>query len=96
MTRLEYFLVQQALTVLGEAKSTQYHTQRFNYAQIVLQSPSNAAQDASTMIAGSTNIVAATSYDLPSDSSTCTATDGAFLSQISAWWNNLASIEQGT
>ena len=93
MERVTAMLAMVAGTILNEPGSTAYHGQRANYAQGVVRSPQMAANQGGPQIVMGVNIVAATTYDEETKTSTCTAADIDLQSQIVTLWNSLAGID---
>lgn len=80
-------------TILNEPGTTPYHPQRAAYAQRVVQSPQQASFQAGPQVVMGVNVVAATVYDEPSKTATCTIVDIDLQSQIVTLWNSLAGID---
>jgi hypothetical protein len=79
--------------VLGEAGVTPYHQSRAFYAQRVVGGPSQAATQAGPQVVMGVNVVAATTYDEATKTSTCTIADIDLESQVTTLWNALAGID---
>jgi hypothetical protein len=99
LDRVQYLMTQVALVVLAEVNTTPNHTLRVQLAHQVLNSPGQAAVNASVTIVGSANLVAANTTVIPANPETGTpqtattdATDAAILSQISTLWSALAGV----
>jgi len=91
--RVATTLCVQATTVLAETGVGATHAQRAQYARIVVQNPTNAANLAAPYLAGSTNIIGTITIE---DSGVATSvTDAALLSQIATSWDILAGIDSG-
>ena len=80
-------------TVLSEAGTTPYHPQRAMYAQNIVHSPQQTANQAGPQIVMGVNVVAATTYDEVNRVSVCTIADIDLQSQILTLWNSLAGID---
>ena len=93
MERVTAMLARVAGVVLGEAGSTPYHQSRAFYAQRVVGTPQQMATQAGPQVVMGVNIVAATTYDEATKTSTCTAADIDLESQITTLWNALAGID---
>jgi len=93
MERVTAMLSFVAGTILNEAGTTPYHSSRAAYAQRVVQMPQSASSQAGPQIVMGVNIVAATTYDEETKTSTCTAADIDLQSQIVTLWNSLAGID---
>jgi hypothetical protein len=91
MERVQACLVKTAAGVLNENPGAFYGPRTF-YAQRVMQAPRQATDQAVTPIAMGTTIIATTTYDEGTKTSTCTATDAELETQILALWNVLAGI----
>jgi hypothetical protein len=91
MERIQASMVKVAATVLDENPGAHYG-QRTAYAQRVMQLPRQQADQAGTAIVMGTTIIARTTYDEGTKSSTCTATDPEVEAQIASLWNVLAGI----
>lgn len=94
LQRLEYIMVTQASVVLAESNGTANHTERTNYAKLVLNFPTEYAQKASTLVSGGINVTSATTATPNDDTgvATFTTTDAALLSQVATLWNTLAGV----
>lgn len=93
MERVQAMLAFVTATILSEPGTTPYHAKRAEYAQRVVMSPSSAAYQGGPQIVMGVNIVAATTYDEETKTSTCTAADIDLQSQILTLWNSLAGID---
>jgi len=93
MERVTAMLARVAGVILSEPGTTAYHPQRAAYAQRVVQSPQQASNQAGPQVVMGVNIVAATTYDETTKTSTCTAADIDLESQITTLWNALAGID---
>jgi hypothetical protein len=93
MERLVAMLSFCCSTVLSEPGTTSYHPSRANYAQIVVRNPQQASQQAGPQVVMGVNVVAATTYDETTKTSTCTIADIDLQSQILTLWNSLAGID---
>ena len=93
MERVQAMMAFVSSTILSEAGTTAYHAQRAMYAQRVVQSPQQAANQAGPQVVMGVNIVASTTYDEETKTSTCTAPDIDLQSQIVTLWNALAGID---
>jgi len=92
MERVTAMLAMVAGTILNEQGTTPYHAERARYAQTVVTSPQMATNQAGPQVVMGVNIVAATTYDEETKTSTCTAADIDLQSQIVTLWNSLAGI----
>lgn len=93
MERVQATLAQVSSTVLSELANTPYHSLRAAYAQTVVRGPSSAAFQAGPQVVMGVNVIAATTYDEPNKSSTCTIADIDLESQIRTLWNALGGID---
>jgi hypothetical protein len=93
MERVQAMLAFVAGTILNESGNTPYHQPRAFYAQRVVNQPQICAQQAGPQVVMGVNIVAATTYDEETKTSTCTAADIDLQSQIVTLWNSLAGID---
>lgn len=93
MDRVVAMLARVAGVVLAEASDTPYHQGRAVYAQRVVASPVNAANQGAPQIVMGVNIVMTTTYDEVNKTATCTATDPELESQITTLWNPLAGLD---
>lgn len=93
MERVQAMLAMVAGEVLNEVGTTPYHQPRAFYAQRVVSNPQQAATQAGPQVVMGVNIVAATTYDEITKTSTCTAPDIDLQSQITTLWNALAGID---
>lgn len=91
LTRLAYSMVQHARTVKAEPASTPGHAGRTAYATTVINNPTFAAQQASTMIVGGTNLIGTVTME--DAGITTSVTDAALLSQIATFWDALAGLD---
>lgn len=97
MERVSAMLSRVAGVVLSEPGSTPYHPQRATYArQVVSQFSSQAAQQAGPQVVMGVNVVASTTYDEVTKTSTCTIADIDLESQITTLWNALGGIDTPT
>lgn len=80
--------------VLAE-QAVAHHAERAAYARQTIQSPDATARGAAQYIARSTNVTAA-GIDMTDQGPLALITDAALLAQISAAWNVLAGIDEGT
>jgi hypothetical protein len=92
MERAQAAMVKVAATVLDENPG-QFYAQRTTYAQQVMQLSRQYTDQASTAIVMGNTIIAKTTYDEGTKSSTCTATDTEMQAQVSSLWNILAGIK---
>jgi hypothetical protein len=93
MERVQAMLAFVAGTVLNEAGTTPYHSQRAQYAQRVVTNPPQAAQQAGPQVCMGVNVIAATTYDETTKTSTCTIADIDLQSQIVTLFNALGGID---
>lgn len=93
MERVQAMLARVAGVVLSEPGGTAYHPYRAQYAQQVVRSPQQQATQAGPQVVMGVNIIAATTYDEATKTSTCTAADIDLESQITTLWNALAGID---
>src|SRR5262245_997778 len=94
MERFEVMLARQAGDVLdSEAASTLLHKERAAYAQRVVANPVQAATAGGPIIVMGVNVVAATTYNDTTQTSTCTIADLDLQSQINTFWNRLGGID---
>lgn len=93
MERVTAMLAFVAGSVLTEPGSTPYHSNRAQYAQRVIQSPTMSGPTAGPQIVMGVNIIATTTYDEATKTSVCTAADIDLESQIRSLWNSLAGID---
>ena len=82
MERVQAMMAFVAGGVLSEPAGEPFHQSRASYAQRVIGNPVHAMQQAGTQIVMGVNIVAATTYDEATKTSTCTAADIDLESQI--------------
>lgn len=93
MERVTAMLSMVAGTVLNEPGTTPYHTTRAGYAQTVVRSPQMASTQGGPQIVMGVNVIATTTYNEETKTSTCTITDLDLQSQIMTLWNSLAAID---
>jgi len=93
MERVQAMLAFVTPTILGEAASTPHHASRAYYAQRVVSNPRQAADLAGPQVVMGVNVVATTTYDAETKTSTCTIADIDLQSQILTLWNSLAGID---
>ena len=93
MERVQAMLAFVTNTILTEPSNTPYHPARTAYAQKVVASPSQATSIAGPQIVMGVNVIAATTYDEATKTSTCTIADIDLQSQIVTLWNSLAGID---
>jgi len=94
MERFQVMLVRQAGDVLdSESDTTPLHSQRALYAQRVVSNPVGCAQAGGPVIVMGVNVVAATTYNETTQTSTCTIADLDLQSQIATFWNRLGGID---
>ena len=96
MERVTAMLARVAGVVLSEPGTTPYHPNRAQYAQRVVSNPGMASTNAGPQVVMGVNIVASTTYDEETKTSTCTAADIDLESQITTMWNALAGIDTPT
>ena len=96
MERVTAMLGRVAGVVLSEPGSTSYHPNRAQYAQRVIQNPGMAATSAGPIVVMGVNVIAATTYDEETKTSTNTMADIDLESQITSMWNQLAGIDTPT
>jgi hypothetical protein len=93
MERLQAMLARVCSTVLSEPKDTPYHMFRAQYAQRVVISPAQAAIQAGPQVVMGVNVIATTTYDEATKTSTCSIADIDLESQILTLWNSLGGID---
>ena len=93
MERVQATLAQVASSVLSEEGATPYHAGRAQYALSVTRSPQTAAMQAGPQVVMGVNVIAATTYDETTKTSTCTITDIDLESQIRTLWNALGGLD---
>ena len=93
MERVQAMLARVSGVVLSEAGITPYHQSRAQYAQRVVNSPQMAANQAGPQVVMGVNVVAATTYDEVTKTSTNKMADIDLESQITSLWNALAGID---
>jgi len=93
MERVQAMLAFCSSTVLSEPGATPYHAGRAVYAQAVTKNPLQAAAYGGPQIVMGVNVVAATTYDETTKTSTCTIADIDLQSQIMTLWNALAGLD---
>lgn len=94
MERVQVLLVKTAAqAILVEPATTAYHQGRAYYAQKVMQNPQQSATQAGPAVSMGINVIATTTYDEATKTSTCTATDPELESQIATLWNALAGLD---
>jgi len=93
MERTQAMLAFCSSTVLSEPGATPYHAGRATYAQQVTKAPSQAAFVAGPQVVMGVNVVATTTYDEATKTSTCAIADLDLQSQILTLWNALAGLD---
>jgi hypothetical protein len=93
MERIQAMLARVAGVVLSEPGTTPYHPYRAQYAQKVVNLPQQAATQAGPQVVMGVNVIAATTYDEATKTSTCSIADIDLESQITTLWNPLAGID---
>jgi len=93
MERVQAMMARVSGVVLSEAGSTPYHQPRAFYSQKVISSPASTAATAGPQVVMGVNVVAATTYDEATKTSTNTMADIDLESQITSLWNALAGID---
>lgn len=93
MERVQATLAQVSSSILSEAANVPYHSLRAAYAQKVIQNPSTMAFQAGPQVVMGVNVIAATTYDEPTKSSTCSIADIDLESQVRTLWNALGGID---
>jgi len=93
MERVTATMARVCSTILTEPANTDYHTLRAAYAQKVSQYPQQSATQAGPQVVMGVNVVAATTYDPTTKTSTCTIADIDLESQVRTLWNALAGID---
>ena len=93
MERIQATLAQIAPTVLSESAATPYHQGRAVYAQQVVMNPSMTALRAGPQVVMGVNVIAATTYDEATKTSTNNMADIDLESQIHSLWNSLAGLD---
>jgi hypothetical protein len=96
MERVTAMLAFVASSILTESAATAHHQPRAFFAQRVINAPQASATQAGPQIVMGVNIVATTTYDEETKTSTCTAADIDLESQIRSLWNALAAIDTPT
>jgi hypothetical protein len=96
MERVTAMLAFCCSTILNEPAATPHHQPRAYYAQRVTQNPAQAAQVAGPQVVMGVNVIAATTYDEATKTSTCSMADIDLQSQILTLWNALAGIDTGS
>lgn len=93
LKRLTGLVVAEALVVVDENPATQSHSQRRNFAQVVLNNPQATTRNMALTIANATNLVAEdTTFDFEAGCVVTSATDGEIRSQIATLWNAFAGV----
>ena len=92
MERVQAMMARVAGVVLSEPGNIPYHTDRARYAQTVVNSPQMATNQAGTQVVMGVNVIAGTTYDEETKTSTNTMADIDLESQITSLWNSLAGI----
>jgi hypothetical protein len=93
MERVTAMLARVAGVVLAEPGTVAYHPNRAQYAQRVIQNPGMASTQAGPIVVMGVNVVAATTYNEETKTSTNTMADIDLESQITSMWNQLAGID---
>ena len=93
MERVQALLALVARQVLNEAGTTPYHQGRAVYAQRVVANALQCATAGAAIIVMGVNVIATTTYDEATKTSTCTASDPELESQITTFWNTLAGLD---
>ena len=89
--RLSSLLTSEAIVVAGEDAGTEFHQQRRQLAQQILNNPTQMAYSLGPTIANGTNLVAGeTSYNFEAGAIETSASDAEIRSQISTLWNIMA------
>lgn len=93
MERVTAMMALVAGVVLKELGSTPYHQSRAYYGQTVVREPQRTSEQAGPQVVMGVNVIAATTYDETTKTSTCTIADIDLESQITTLWNALAGID---
>lgn len=93
MERVQAMLAKTAVDVLAEQSNTPYHAYRAQYAQQVIRGPQLSAQQGATVVVMGVNVIAATTYDEQTKTSSCSILDIDLQSQVMNLWNALAGID---
>lgn len=93
MERVQAMLARTSGEILSEPGNTPYHAYRAQYAQSVIRAPQMMAQQAGPVVVMGVNVIAATTYDEQTKTSSCTILDLDLQSQIMTLWNALAGID---
>lgn len=93
MERVQAMLCRVAGVVLTEAGTTPYHSKRAEYAQRVASAPQMYTTQAGPQVVMGVNIIAGTTYNEETKTSTNTSPDIEVESQITTMWNSLAGID---
>lgn len=93
MERIQATLAQIAPTVLSEPGTTPYHAGRAQYAQRFIASPRPIAEQAAPQVVMGVNVIAATTYDEETKTSTNDMADIDLESQVHSLWNALAGLD---
>lgn len=96
MERVQAMMARVAGVVLGEAGTTPYHSGRAFYSQKVVANPQQAATQGGPQVVMGVNVIAATTYDEATKTSTCTIADIDLESQITTLWNALGGLDTPT
>jgi len=89
--RLASLLTSEAIVVASEDTGTEFHQQRRQLAQSILNNPTQMAYSLGPTITNGTNLVAATtSYNFEAGAIETSATDPEIRSQIATLWNVMA------
>ena len=91
--RITSLLLSEAMVVAAEPTSVEFHTQRRNLAQRIIDQPPYMAATLAPTIANGTNLVAAdTQYNFEAFAIETTAGDPEIRSQIATLWNVMAGV----
>lgn len=93
MERVQAVLAQVCSAVLTEPAATPYHLPRAQYAQRVVQSPRQAAEQAGPQVVMGVNVINTTIYDEVTQTSTCSIADIDLESQVLTLWNSLGGVD---
>jgi len=93
MERVTAMLASVSSSILTEPANTPYHQGRAAYAQKVAGYPQQSGTQAGPQVVMGVNVIAATTYDPVTKTSTCAIADIDLESQIRTLWNALAGID---
>lgn len=93
MERVTAMMAFVAGSILTEPVGTPHHPYRAGYAQRAIGAPDTTATQAGPQIVMGVNIIAGTTYDEETKTSTFAGADIDLESQIRTMWNSLAGID---